>query len=75
MPNPELSFTNGLLSGLKSYYPSTGVEFVAKVNDILDALEFIFLGGTDVVSQQEREIKPNFPRHNHPALHYTTRSL
>ena len=35
---------NGLLSGLKSYYPSTkdeceeGVEFVTKVNDILDAL-------------------------------------
>ena len=34
----------GLLSGLKSYYPSTkdeceeGVEFVTKVNDILDAL-------------------------------------
>ena len=34
----------GLLSGLKSYYPSTkdeceeGVEFATKVNDILDAL-------------------------------------
>ena len=33
----------GLLSGLKSYYPSTkdeceGVKFVTKVNDILDAL-------------------------------------
>ena len=33
---------NGLLSGLKVYYPSTkdegeGVEFVTKVNDILEA--------------------------------------
>ena len=42
-PNPELSFKNGPLSGLKSYYSSTkdeceGVEFVTKVNDILDAL-------------------------------------
>ena len=42
-PNPEWSFENGLLSGLKLYYPSRkdeceGVEFVTKVNDILDAL-------------------------------------
>ena len=43
-PNPVWSFENGLLSGLKLSYPSTkdeceeGVEFVTKVNDILDAL-------------------------------------
>ena len=42
--NPEGSFKNGLLSGLKLYYPSTkdeceeGVKFVTKVNDNLDAL-------------------------------------